>query len=87
VAVTRLLGTRHLVQGIVSGLAPTRRVLALGGFVDLMHGASMALLGGLDPDRRRLAWTDSAIAAGWGAASLYEARQVGQAASLTVVEG
>jgi hypothetical protein len=87
-AVTRLLGARHLVQGAVSGLIPSPRVLVLGGFVDFSHGATMALLGGLDPDRRRLAWTDGAIAAGWGAASLRDAHRAGQvAASLTALEG
>jgi hypothetical protein len=35
-----------------------------------LHSASMGLLGAIDPGRRRLAWSDSLIEAGWGAASL-----------------
>jgi hypothetical protein len=69
-AVTRVLGARHLVQAVVSGLVPTRRVLVVGGLIDMSHSATMALVGGLDPSRRRLAWADGAMAAGWGAASV-----------------
>jgi hypothetical protein len=73
-AATRLLGVRHLVQALVSVLRPSRRVLVVGGLVDLSHSASMALLGGLDPGRRRLAWVDGVVEAGWGAASLSDGR-------------
>jgi hypothetical protein len=68
--VTRVLGVRHIAQGTVSALMPSRRVLAAGGLVDLIHGASMTLVGRLDPDRRRLAWIDAAIAAAWAAATI-----------------
>lgn len=34
----------------------------------------MAMLGGLDASRRRLAWVDGVMAAGWGAASLFDSR-------------
>lgn len=70
VVVTRILGARHLAQGAISGLAPTQRVLLLGGIVDLIHSATAQLLGVLDPPRRRLALLDGAIAATWGVAGL-----------------
>jgi hypothetical protein len=79
--VTRLLGARHLVQAFVSGLIPTRRVLVVGGLVDLSHSASMALLGEFDPGRRRLAWVDGAVAAGWGAVSLRDSRTANSSVS------
>lgn len=67
---TRALGVRHLAQGIVFVLVPSRRVLVAGGLVDLIHSASMALVGRLDPNRRRLAWTDAVIEAIWAVATL-----------------
>jgi hypothetical protein len=63
-----------VVQGIASALVPTRRVLVIGGAVDVLHSASMAVLAGVDEGRRRLALTDSVIASGWAAASLHDAR-------------
>ena len=68
--VTRLVGARHVVQSGVDWLVPTRRTLVVGGAVDLIHGASMALFGVLDPARRRWAWRECAIATAWGAGSL-----------------
>jgi hypothetical protein len=70
VTVTRILGGRHVAQGVLSGLVPSRFVLGVGGAIDVAHAASMAALGALDRDRRRLAWIDAAIAGTWGAASL-----------------
>jgi hypothetical protein len=75
-AVTRLLGVRHLLQGWVYCRHPSRSVFAVGGVVDLLHSASMGVLGAMDPARRRLAWSDSLIAAGWGAVSLHDSPRV-----------
>jgi hypothetical protein len=70
VTVTRILGGRHIAQGVLPGLAPSRFVLGVGGAVDMVHAASVAALGALDRDRRRLAWTGAAVAGTWGALSL-----------------
>jgi hypothetical protein len=75
-AVTRVLGVRHLLQALISVLAPSKRVLEIGGIVDASHSATMALLGAVDPGRRRLAWTDGVIAAGWCAASMHDGRRI-----------
>ncbi|MGH3601364.1 MAG: hypothetical protein ACRDQH_14010, partial [Pseudonocardiaceae bacterium] len=50
-AVARLLGARHLVQGILTGGSPNAVVLALGMEVDLAHVASMLGLAVLDRQR------------------------------------
>ncbi|MGA0568609.1 hypothetical protein ACO2Q7_14860 [Rathayibacter sp. KR2-224] len=59
--VARVLGARHLVQ---AGL--TRRagsgLHVLGADVDLLHAASMLLLGALDRKHRRAAFTTAAVA-------------------------
>jgi hypothetical protein len=80
-AVTRVLGTRHVLQGVVSVAAPTGAVLVAGGLIDVLHSTSMAVLGGFAERYRRLAWTDGVIAASWGAASLLTGRRVDRTAS------
>jgi hypothetical protein len=62
VAVARVLGARQLVQGVLSGLAPSPEVLAAGVWVDVAHATSMAALPLLDRSRARVAATDAAIA-------------------------
>lgn len=61
-AVTRLLGSRHLIQGILTGGTPSTHVLALGVKVDLAHAASMLGLAVLDQRRRRAGLIDAAVA-------------------------
>jgi hypothetical protein len=62
-AVTRVLGSRHLVQGLCTAGTPSALVLALGVEVDLAHVASMLGLAVLDRRRRRAGLVD-AVAAG-----------------------
>lgn len=61
-AVTRLLGSRHLVQGLCTAGRPTALVLALGVEVDLVHVASMLGLAILDRQRRRAGLVDAVAA-------------------------
>jgi hypothetical protein len=79
--VARVLGVRHLVQGAVSVARPTPPVLRAGAAIDLLHSASMVVLGGFDRGRRRLAWTDAVIAASWCLAGLQAGRRAETAAS------
>lgn len=62
-AVARVLGSRHLVQGLCTAGTPSALVLALGVEVDLAHVASMLGLAVLDRRRRRAGLVD-AVAAG-----------------------
>lgn len=70
----RLAGLRQGAQGIAATLRPTPRVMRWGGYVDLVHAATMFAAGCLLPRRRRLLFADSAIAAGWGITGLRAAR-------------
>lgn len=58
----RVLGARHLIQGILTGGAPGALVLALGVEVDLAHAASMLGLATLDQRQRRAGLLDAAAA-------------------------
>ena len=60
--VARVLGARHVAQGILSGAEPGREVLALGVWVDTLHALSMLGLAVLAPARARAGLTDSAVA-------------------------
>lgn len=61
-AVTRLLGARHLIQGILTGGTPSAVVLALGTEADVAHVASMLGLAVCDRQRRRAGLIDAAVA-------------------------
>ena len=59
--VARILGARHAIQGSLE-LASWPRWSRAGIVVDGLHAITAAGLGALDPDRRRVALTDTAIA-------------------------
>jgi len=63
--VARLLGGRHVAQGIVTIRHPKSRWPALGSVVDVLHAGSMAALGAVDPGRAPVALRSAAIATGW----------------------
>lgn len=67
-SVTRLLGSRHLIQGILTGGTPSALVLALGVEVDLAHVVSMLGLAVLDQRRWRAGLIDAAVAASFAIA-------------------
>ena len=60
-AVARVLGTRHLVQAGATYSAGSG-LHVLGADVDLLHSASMLLLGAVARGHRRAAFTSAAIA-------------------------
>ena len=67
--IERLLGVRHLAQGLATLDTPSPMVLALGAEADLAHSLSMLGLVGADPSRRRTALADAAIAASFALTS------------------
>lgn len=73
--VLRVLGARHVLQAVVSGVAPGPAVLRVGAWVDGAHGATSLLLAAVDPRRARVALVDTAVAAAWCLASLHDARR------------
>ncbi|OBG57570.1 hypothetical protein A5703_05005 [Mycobacterium sp. E188] len=65
--VTRILGGRHLVQALLSGINPGPEVLAAGVWVDTVHSATALGLAAADRHRARGGVTDSGVAASWAA--------------------
>jgi hypothetical protein len=65
VVVTRILGARHVTQGVLSGLRPSPEVLAMGVWVDSAHSATALTLAVADPDRAVAGVADAGVAAGW----------------------
>ena len=62
-AVTRLLGGRHLIQGILTISTPSTPMLAFGAGADVAHALSMLALAMLNRRRGRAELTDAAVAA------------------------
>jgi hypothetical protein len=62
-AVVRLLGGRHLIQGILTSSTPSAPMLALGAEADLAHALSMLALAAFNQRRRRAELADAAVAA------------------------
>ncbi|OBG65572.1 MULTISPECIES: hypothetical protein [unclassified Mycobacterium] len=65
--VTRILGGRHIVQALLSGINPGPEVLAAGVWVDTVHSATALGLAAVDRRRARGGVTDAAVAASWAA--------------------
>ncbi|MBA2474171.1 MAG: hypothetical protein H0V41_18785 [Pseudonocardiales bacterium] len=63
-AVTRVLGSRHLIQAILTAGTPSAPTLPRGVQVDLAHVASMLGLAVLDQRRRRAGLVDAFAVAG-----------------------
>ena len=62
VDVIRVLGARHLVQGLITLNAKSERVRHLGGTVDALHALSMISVGIFSPAHRRSALGNAAVA-------------------------
>jgi hypothetical protein len=71
--VTRVLGARSLVQGVVIAIAPTRLVLRAGAGVDITHALSLIPLV-IDSRYRRVAAASVAVAVTSAAVELAAAR-------------
>lgn len=58
----RILGARQLVQGGATLIRPTRHLVAIGGGVDVIHGASMVLAAVIWPEHRTAALISAGVA-------------------------
>lgn len=65
--VARILGARHLVQAVSSGIRPSAEVLAMGVWVDAVHALTALGLAAVDRHRARAGLTDAAMAGLWAA--------------------
>ncbi len=72
--VARVLGARHLVQALLSGVHPSPEVLAMGVWVDGAHAASAIGLAVIDHDRASAALVDTVAATGWSASGWHDLR-------------
>jgi hypothetical protein len=68
VAIARILGARQLAQAFLSGVRPSREVLAMGVWVDAVHALTALGLALVDTTRARAGVTDAAVAALWASA-------------------
>ncbi len=60
--VVRVLGARHLAQGLLTGWRPSPLLLALGAGADALHAASALVYGAARSEQRRPATLDASIA-------------------------
>ena len=74
IRVARILGARHIAQGLATGVHPPGTVLALGAEADATHAATMLALGMISRRWRRPAMRDALIAAALAGAGLAAAR-------------
>lgn len=72
---TRVLGSRHLIQSILTAGTPGAPALTRGVQVDLAHVASMLGLAVLDQRRRRAVLVDAAAAGTFAVAGMVLARR------------
>lgn len=73
-AFARVLGTRHLIQAVVTSRGGTRGWVRAGAAVDATHAATMVALAALRPDRRKLALTNVATATALAVGGVAESR-------------
>jgi hypothetical protein len=75
IPVARVLGARHLAQGLVIALRPNHLTLQVGAAVDALHSATMVTAAAANLGPRRLTMASALMAGAFSAA----ATQVGQA--------
>jgi hypothetical protein len=75
VAVVRVLGARHVVQGLAGLAAAGRRAVLLGTAVDGVHAASMVGLAALARSHRRGAGTSALVALGFAVGGWWAAHR------------
>jgi hypothetical protein len=73
--VARVLGTRYLLQGLVTACRPSRRVLRIGAGADILHGASMIAAAAADMGPRRLTLSSAAAAAAFAGVAAAQSPQ------------
>ena len=72
--IVMILGTRHLIQAVITLARPSAAVITLGTGADAAHAASMALVGLLSRRWRGAAFADALIAASLAATGVTCAR-------------
>jgi uncharacterized protein YjeT (DUF2065 family) len=70
-AILRLLGARHVVQGVVTLVHPTATVVRAGAATDMLHAGTAAAWASWWPDARRPSALDAGIAAAFGVAGVF----------------
>jgi hypothetical protein len=73
--VTRVLGTRQLLQGVATTRRPTRRTLRLGAAVDVLHAATMLAGAATNVGPRRLTLASAATAVAFAVAGVADGRR------------
>ncbi len=63
--VARILGARHLLQTLLSGINPSPEKLAAGVWVDSVHALTAFGLAAVDRDRARAGIVDGVVALTW----------------------
>lgn len=71
----RVLGARHVAQGILLRLLADRPAVALGAAADCLHCASMVAAAALSRRHRRVAMVSALLAGGLAAVELASARR------------
>ena len=74
VVVARVLGARHLLQGLVGLAVASRASAAVGAVVDGVHAASMVALAVLDREHRRGAAASAGVALAFALAGSWAGR-------------
>lgn len=74
IVVARILGARHLVQAVLSGVRPSPEVLAMGVWVDGAHAATAVGLAAVDRSRASAGLVDTVAATAWATAGLHDLR-------------
>jgi hypothetical protein len=80
--VTRILGARHLLQALLSGINPSAEMLAAGVCIDAVHSMTAFGLAAVDRHRARGGMIDGVVAASWAWLGLHHLR-TGKAPSAT----
>ncbi|MFC7551017.1 hypothetical protein [Plantactinospora sp. GCM10030261] len=75
VAVLRVLGTRHLAQGLVTAARPTGPVRVAGAVVDALHALTTVLVAGVDRRQRGPALAETGLAVAWIRTAVTAARR------------
>jgi hypothetical protein len=73
----RVLGTRELLQALITAWRPTRRTLRFGATVDALHAATMVAAASARVGPRRLSAASAGVAGAFSVAGLAQSRRPG----------
>lgn len=75
IKVARVLGSRQLLQGLITIRRPTRRILRIGAGVDALHAATMVAAVAAQAGPRRLSMASATLAGAFSVAGVTQSRQ------------